>query len=396
MFPPDLKNGIHHRKNSTANATSQMTTSQMVTKISAAIEEMPTHTLNPTSKKQRNTQPNADQGTALNTTTKKPTTMPSTKNEVTTEQMTSVNPTPKQSTTMPSTKKEPTTEQMTSVVPSTKQPTTMLSIKDKSTKEKMTTGDPTDKQPTIMPSTKNELITEEMTKTDPTTIKLTTESMSTEYTDCYDLNSHGYTADGIYQIKPLNWTGSPFDVFCNMSDGEGWTVFQRRLDGSVDFYLDWMSYKHGFGDLNGEFWLGNEKLFFLTSQKNYEFQVDFVDENHVFYKLTYDMFSIGDENDEYRLKTLGNYMGYPGEVYDYMNEHINKKFTTKDQDNDDHTTKNCAVDKTGAWWYTRCGTANLNGDYDGTFTDSIYVRNKDTEEHLYNIRYTEMKVRPVT
>lgn len=84
------------------------------------------------------------------------------------------------------------------------------------------------------------------------------------------------------------------------------------MDGSVDFYLDWASYKHGFGDLNEEFWLGNEKLFLLTNQKNYELQVNFVDKNQVFYKLTYDLFSVSDEDDYYRLKTLGNYIGYPG------------------------------------------------------------------------------------
>ena len=39
-----------------------------------------------------------------------------------------------------------------------------------------------------------------------------------------------------------------------------------RFDGSVDFHRSWEDYKNGFGDPNGEYWLGNEALHLLTKE----------------------------------------------------------------------------------------------------------------------------------
>ena len=111
----------------------------------------------------------------------------------------------------------------------------------------------------------------------------------------------------MYTIKPDNLPA--FDMFCDQTTaGGGWTVFQKRLDGSVDFFLDWSDYKVGFGDLNGEFWLGLDKIHRLTSDVNSMLRVDLEDfEGNTAY-AEYNMFNIMSENDKYKLN-LGIYSG---------------------------------------------------------------------------------------
>ena len=40
----------------------------------------------------------------------------------------------------------------------------------------------------------------------------------------------------------------------------------NRYDGSENFDLPWNDYKDGFGNLNGEFWLGLDKMHALTGK----------------------------------------------------------------------------------------------------------------------------------
>ena len=88
--------------------------------------------------------------------------------------------------------------------------------------------------------------------------------------DCDDVlrQQTSFVSQGIFRIKPRLSTES-FDVLCVQENNTMWTVIQRRLNGSVDFYRGWNDYKNGFGDLQSEFWLGNEKIHQLTNQGPY-------------------------------------------------------------------------------------------------------------------------------
>ena len=174
------------------------------------------------------------------------------------------------------------------------------------------------------------------------------------------------------------------------TDGGGWTVFQRRMDGTVDFYRDWNDYLKGFGDLDGEFWLGLNKIHRLTTI-NTTLHVDLQDFSGNKRYAKYSMFAVDDSDTKYKL-LVG---GYTGNAGDGLTVHNRMKFTTKDRDNDRHSSINCAMTFKGAWWYGKCHVSNLNGLYlsghHATYADGVNWAS--WLNYYYSLKVTEMKVK---
>ena len=131
--------------------------------------------------------------------------------------------------------------------------------------------------------------------------------MSTAYKDCTEVYKSGHKISGVYKIDPDGFGG--FKVFCDhKTAGGGWTVFQKRFDGSVDFYLAWDDYKRGFGNLNGEFWLGLDKIHRLTVSSSNKLRVDLEDRNGKALFAEYSSFFVARESGKYQM-SVGKYSG---------------------------------------------------------------------------------------
>ena len=185
-------------------------------------------------------------------------------------------------------------------------------------------------------------------------------------------------------------------VYCDMeTDGGGWTVFQRRKDGSVDFNRGWNDYERGFGNIDGDYWLGLISLHQLL-QRNVanELRIDLKDYSGNSAYAKYSSFNLGNSSSKYTLSVSG----YSGTAGDGMrrsgNLHLNvnkMKFSTKDQDNDKHSRKHCAAFYKSGWWFNACHSTFLNGLYQsGTGWNRIVWY---TWKEWSSLAFSEMKFR---
>lgn len=217
--------------------------------------------------------------------------------------------------------------------------------------------------------------------------------------DCNELLMSGVSISGVYAVKLAS--GLVINVYCDMeTDHGGWMVIQRRRDGMVNFTRDWDDYAFGFGNVNSEFWLGNENLHTITKNTNYTLRIDLWDwqEQHAY--ALYSFMRVKSEEDDYKLE-IGSYNGTAGDSLTY---HHNMRFTTTDRDHD-LWWANCGSKDRSGWWFNACSFSSLNGVYRsmdssitttpspaGTLTGIQWFHWK--QDPAYSLKRVEMKLKP--
>lgn len=209
--------------------------------------------------------------------------------------------------------------------------------------------------------------------------------------------------------KKLKMGGGMVSVPCEFDpDGRGtWTVFQRRGQfGNPERYFSdkpWDEYQAGFGDVNGEFWLGLDNIADITSKGTWQLRVDLNDWDGKSYWSVYKSFKL-ESGPLYRLRLSGfnSNASTAGDSMTHDSHDSNgMAFSTKDRDNDNCSGIDCARSYMGAWWYNCCQKANLNGinyksQQNNEDAKGIYWKYGNIRGHGYKTwKSVQMKIRKI-
>ncbi|XP_060574329.1 uncharacterized protein LOC132732010 [Ruditapes philippinarum] len=165
--------------------------------------------------------------------------------------------------------------------------------------------------------------------------------------DCKEiLDKFPEAKSGLYEIE-LWRSRKILIVNCDMeTDGGGWTMFQRRFDGSVDFYRNFLEYENGFGNAEGELWLGLKYIQELADKSRSEVRLDMTNHNNDTGYETFREFKLTD-GIKYRL-IIGLREASDNIAKGLWYSNL-AAFSTFDRDLDFGGSRNCAVDRHGAW-----------------------------------------------
>ena len=151
-------------------------------------------------------------------------------------------------------------------------------------------------------------------------------------------------------------------------------TIQRRISDSVDFDRGWDDYVNGFGDVDGNYWMGLEEIHQLTTTSDVSLYINIETFEGEPFTLTLETFSVGNAESNYTMHFSG-YSQSSDRVQDtvFRDSDNGMMFTTRDRDNDLRGTNCASAVHRGGWWYSNCGYINPNGNYEGDVTDPTYT-----------------------
>lgn len=178
-----------------------------------------------------------------------------------------------------------------------------------------------------------------------------------EQEQCLTTHFKGYQADGQqwWLNRMINVTDvGPLQVQC-MNEypyDTPWIMILKRFNGHVNFNRNWEVLKNGIGSLEGEFFIGLQKLHLLTVSRRYVLRV-YLRDSKSQYNIFYNNFVVGSEDEGYALRSLGKHWG---NADDYLRTN-RYSFATYDRDH-----KLSCARQYGPWWqrgHNTCTFTNL-------------------------------------
>ncbi|XP_046355722.1 angiopoietin-related protein 2-like [Haliotis rufescens] len=208
------------------------------------------------------------------------------------------------------------------------------------------------------------------------------------YGDCHEVRKvGGYNVSGVYTLH-INKTSS-FQVHCEHTADNSFTVIQRRMSGAVTFIRQWSEYVAGFGSVQDSYWAGLSQILYLTSTGNNVLTINMQTWDGEAQNVRYSFFRLQDPN----TFTL-NIGGFSGSVPDDLFYNNNMPFATYDRPDPN----SCATQQSAGWWYNYCSYALPNGVYytggsytpTGGFYNGIYW--KDWRGYGYSLKFLSMSL----
>ena len=181
-----------------------------------------------------------------------------------------------------------------------------------------------------------------------------------------------YFPDYLVKNETVNITISQTNETVLLNSVNGWIVVQQKImptlipkssssTSHASFNQTWSTYKSGFGEISSNFWIGLDRLHYLTAAEGYSrLRIEAQSSaDGLWFSAEYSQFQVANESQNYQLDVGG----YSGDAGNSLKQVEGAMFSTFDRENDNSYSTNCASSNGGGWWFlSDCTIGSLNTD----------------------------------